>query len=207
MKNPLLNVHKRQATEQAENAKALTLAQRAAQRLKNSSLDNVKKELELNDKIEESGVTALATLDTSHMEATPQRLSAHDQLVQAQERIESINGPEDFRSMADELDNMLATETGVSVVNIGVLRSYVQRLSVALHNNAEYESMLLDKDVHNILRVLRSMHQMDMSDYAEKQEKRVTRSTKKAISGKTDSKMKALASAMFDSLDLSAFKG
>lgn len=64
--------------------------------------------------------------------------------------------PTDVRELCDRFDEMMARDQGIDVMNLGLARAYVKKIMVMLKENPEFDGMIIDKDVHNIMAFVRS---------------------------------------------------
>lgn len=64
-------------------------------------------------------------------------------------------GPDMISERLARLDR-LANEIGISQINIDAARGYLKEVMVELKVHPEYESILIDKDVHNIMKFVRA---------------------------------------------------
>ena len=79
--------------------------------------------------------------------------------------------PENFKEVLDRFDELLIRDQGVNDMNVMHLRDYVQRIFVDLANNPEYDGLLIDRDVHNVIKYMRAVKGQAQELAVEKQAK------------------------------------
>lgn len=65
--------------------------------------------------------------------------------------------PEKFEDVLKRFDELMIRDQGVNDLNVGHMRDYVKRIFVELQENPEYDGLIVDKDVHNVIRWMRSV--------------------------------------------------
>jgi hypothetical protein len=202
-KNPLFSVHstltqerekKREQEEKVEKGDSLIAKFKA------------KREKELADKqpVLEGGTESIGKYDTADLEPKLSRQSAHQQQIDKRKEIESISGPEEFKEVAQALDELISDDLGIPMIAMGTCRNYVAKLSTALLQNPDYDSLLLTTDVHNIISVLRELNKQDMTEHVHKVEKRVQR--KASPKSAKNAKVSEAANKLFADMNPDMFK-
>lgn len=104
--------------------------------------------------------------------------------------------PENFQDVLDTFDGLMKRDQGEIDFNLGHIRNYVQRIMTDLRTNPEYDGLIIDRDVHNIMAFLqRTKAQAEISIGS-----KVEKAAKKAAK-QTGAKKFAMD---FSSLDLGA---
>ena len=65
--------------------------------------------------------------------------------------------PEKFEDVLKKFDELMIRDQGVNDLNVGHLRDYVKRIFVELKENPEYDGLIIDRDVHNIIKFMRAV--------------------------------------------------
>lgn len=65
--------------------------------------------------------------------------------------------PEKFEDVLTRFDELLTRDQGVNDLNIGHLRDYVKRIFNDLTTNPEYDGLVIDRDVHNVIKWIRAV--------------------------------------------------
>lgn len=85
-----------------------------------------------------------------------------------------------FKDKMEALDALISADNGINQFTIDDIRRYVKEIMVTLHREPELDAILIDRDVHNILRFIRFVKDQAFDGATATQEKRVVR-VKKAI--------------------------
>lgn len=101
--------------------------------------------------------------------------------------------PENFQEVLDKFDALLIRDNGVTEINVVHLRDYVKRIFVDLRDNPEYDGLIIDRDVKNIIGFMRAVKGQAQELAVEKKEKKAKSDSKKvgknkfaAIAGSLD---------------------
>lgn len=123
--------------------------------------------------------------------------------------------------MLDDFDAMIAASNGgISELQIDGARKYVSEIMMELKQNPDYDSILIDRDVHNVMLFVRASRQYATASFVTQKKKSAERAEKKAaktgglsfdmsiLTGAEKAKSDLLASdlASFASLDTSAIQ-
>jgi hypothetical protein len=92
--------------------------------------------------------------------------------------------PENFQDVVDKFDALLSRDNAINEMNIGHLRNYVQRIFVDLKNNPEYDGMIIDRDVHNIIKFMRAVKSEAQDLAIDKKEKKAKADSNKVKKNK-----------------------
>lgn len=90
--------------------------------------------------------------------------------------------PVDFKELLDRFDTLLKRDTGINDFNIDMIRAYVKRIMMDLREHPEYDGLVIDRDVRNVIAFIRSTKEKAIEAASEKKEKS---EKKKANAGKS----------------------
>lgn len=97
-----------------------------------------------------------------------------------------VEVPEDkplsFKDRLDELDRLIQLDTGITAFTIDTVRSHVKQIMVDLKEQPELDSILIDRDVHNILLFIRTVKEKAVIVREDTKEKKVKKSKKGGLS-------------------------
>lgn len=79
--------------------------------------------------------------------------------------------PIDFQELTNNFDELLAKSAGVTMVNVDTARAYVKRIMTDLKEHPEYDGLLIDRDVHNVIKFIRSLKETAMDTVEVKRDK------------------------------------
>jgi len=65
--------------------------------------------------------------------------------------------PESLKSRLDSLDAIISSELGISTLTLDAIRAHVMEIMVTLKGQPELDSILIDRDVHNVLAFIRNV--------------------------------------------------
>jgi hypothetical protein len=134
--------------------------------------------------------------------APPQTVDEAIQQATATQALKDAEPKPDFRGRLAKLDSLIADDLGLTITTIDSARNYVKEIMIQLKEEPELDSILIDRDVHNIIAVIRHIRidaAAAMATGKEKSEKRVKKSTATSKGGKE-------IAAAFDDVDFSAFE-
>lgn len=63
--------------------------------------------------------------------------------------------PTDIKELTTRFDEMMCRDNGIDMLNLGLARAYVKKIMVMLKENPEFDNLIIDKDVHNIMAFVR----------------------------------------------------
>lgn len=89
-------------------------------------------------------------------------------------------GPADFQVLLRNLDQLVGEQTGIGQLQLDIVRKYVSEIMVTLKENPEFEPILVDKDVHNVMVFVQSSMNLATADFVQKKQKKDTSAAKKA---------------------------
>lgn len=105
----------------------------------------------------------------------------------------ALESGKDVRGLCDEIDSMIGNFDNLLVgPSLIQLRGYVMTLMVTLKQNPEFDSVMIDKDVRNVMRVIRSIREEAL---ASRSIKEVKREVKKAKASAGSAKKSILSNA------------
>ncbi len=151
---------------------------------------------ESNGDLQPYDMQELAMVDTENMEPTNPIRRVPNLNVKAANMAKSLTleSPASVRELCDKLDAMIGERAapdlqGPQLIDI---RNYVQTLMVTLKSRPEFDSVIIDKDVRNVMKFIRATRQEALELRDVKTEKKATRSAKKEV---TSSRAKGFESA------------
>lgn len=144
----------------------------------------------------------LAMIDTENMEPTPVNQRVPNLNVRAANLAKAsvLQSGESVRELCDRLDNMIGDKAAPDLQgpNLFEIRNYVQTLMITLKSRPEFDSVVIDKDVRNVMKFIRATRQEALELREVKTVKKATRAVKKEVtSSKTKGFEKAFQSIMF----------
>lgn len=169
--NPLFNLHKRQTAVAVQQEKASEL------------LAPVEEDKPIDSG--EQSIEDIAAFDTSKLKPTVDPQSKESTAL-ARARQAVIKGPEDFKKVANALDELIGQDEGIDMLTLSAARSYVKVLATSINENPELDSLMLARDVRNVIRTMRTLQAQAEAAQEVKLEKRVKRASKKKSSAKAD---------------------
>jgi len=92
--------------------------------------------------------------------------------------------PENFQEMLDKFDKLMIRDQGVNDLNVGHFRDYVKRIFVELKENPEYDGLIIDRDVHNVIKFMRAVKGQAQELAVEKKTKAAKTQANKAKSNR-----------------------
>lgn len=106
--------------------------------------------------------------------------------------------PKDFKETLDRFDMIMQRDQGDIDFDLPHMRNYVMRIMVDLKENPEYDGLIIDRDVHNIIAFMRRLKGQAITIANEK--------TTKAQAKASKPKVGARFAMDFDNIDLMATK-
>lgn len=101
---------------------------------------------------DEPGEQIGADFDTTGLEAQTEATSKEERSVKALDEAAILEGPAGVRQLCDEVDRLMTDPAiGLSHLSMPTIREYCRRLMITLKNHPEYDSVILDKDVRNMM--------------------------------------------------------
>lgn len=92
--------------------------------------------------------------------------------------------PENFQEMLDKFDKLMIRDQGVNDLNVGHFRDYVKRIFIELKENPEYDGLIIDRDVHNVIKFMRAVKGQAQELAVEKKTKAAKTQANKAKSNR-----------------------
>lgn len=144
------------------------------------------------------GVGELARIDTSDM--SPQDKVEYNKVAkdakQEAERL-LLDSPDAVRRICDAADALIESNPDLVGPPLFELRNYVERLMVTLKQRPEFDSVIIDKDVRNIMKFIRATRGEALLLREVKTVKKATKAAKKETKGiQLDAMQDAFASIM-----------
>jgi len=138
---------------------------------------------------EAMSIYELAVTEVSSLPAIRSRADA----IASKSKAFTITEAEDVQSVCDALDSMIGGDNRLTGFDLAQVRNYVQMLMVTLKVNPEFGSILLDRDVRNVIRFARQQYLEAVAVNGIAETKKATRSVK---SGSTAAKKAIEASKL-----------
>ncbi len=101
-----------------------------------------------------------------------------------------LESPEEVRQLCDRVDQMIESNEALSGPPLIELRGYVQRLMITLKERPEFDSIVIDKDIRNVMRFIRATREETLALREVKTERKAKREANKAVKVIKDSPMK-----------------
>lgn len=101
-------------------------------------------------------------------------------------KIEWSDGPAGVRERLDAIDQIIGGASEVSTLAIDTVRGYVAEIMKMLKSNPAYDSILVDKDMHNVMLFVRSSVTLAKSGFETKSTKRTVKELKTAAAADFD---------------------
>lgn len=96
------------------------------------------------------------------------------------------DGPANFRENLDAFDRILIATGGIDKLNLDEIRGRVRACMIDLKANPEYMDLVIDKDVHNIMKFMRESVKYAGESFTAKQVAKAKKETKKKIAAEID---------------------
>ena len=110
--------------------------------------------------------------------------------------------PMDFKELLDSFDAAMVRDKGITDFNLDLSRAYVKRIMVDLKENPEFDGLMIDRDVHNIMTFIRAVHERARIGVVEKKEKAATKTKKVPASKRFNLDDKVLDLGALGDIDL-----
>jgi hypothetical protein len=94
----------------------------------------------------------------------------------------STYGPANFQHTLRQLDTLVGESTGIQQIQLDIARKYVMEIMVTLRTHPEFDGILVDKDIHNVMVFVQSSMNLATAGFVEKKAKAATRESKKKAS-------------------------
>lgn len=128
--------------------------------------------------------------DTTSLAVVEKATTRQERSIRELDLEAMLQGPTGVREVLDEIDALMGEDGRLEGLYLDQTRKYIKRLMVTLKEHEEFASVLIDKDVHNIMRFVRNVRGEALSLKAVKAEKKATREVKKETrQGKLSSKL------------------
>lgn len=106
--------------------------------------------------------------------------------------------PKDFQEVLNRFDDMMQRDHGILQIDLVRCRDFVKKIMIDLKENPEYDGLIIDRDVHNIIKFQRMLKSQAEEAVVVKTEKAAKRETKAKVKGA------GRFAADMDSFDLNA---
>lgn len=144
----------------------------------------------------------LAGIDTTSLTPATQPKTQLASKVEARTEQLILESGKSVRELCDQVDHVMAEDKQLSMADYATIRGYVMQLMITLKSRPEFESLLIDKDVRNVMRFLRATREEAMALRDVKTEKKATRGVKKERTTKIGSDMKDAFNEVFGAIGL-----
>jgi hypothetical protein len=88
--------------------------------------------------------------------------------------------PTDIKELCQRFDDMIVRDGGIGLINIDLGRAYVKKIMVMLKENPEFDGMIIDRDVHNVMAFVRKTREAAIDTINVKVEKATKAAKNKA---------------------------
>lgn len=133
------------------------------------------------DELQPSGMQELASMNTESLEPQSRReANLNVQANQLTKRLQ-LDSAESVRELCDRIDSMIEDKAAANLQGPGLLqmRNYVQSLMVTLKTRPEFDSVIIAKDVRNVMQYIRATRDEALSLREVKTTKKTVRAAKK----------------------------
>lgn len=156
-----------------------------------------------------TSTSSLAAFNTDALDPVEKVLTRDELSIKQLDAEAMLTGPAGVRELLDEVDRLVTSDEKMpSGLHLPFLRDYVRQLMITLKEHSEYESIFLDKDIHNVMKVVRALRREAMEVLETRKVKRATREAKASSPGSARaSKIKKATSSIELSDIMAAFGG
>ena len=128
-----------------------------------------------------SGTQELGAIDTTDMEEKTQREPNINVRAAAAGKLMQLDSAETVRGVLDQLDNLIEKHAAADLQGPPLIesRNYVQSIMVTLKTRPEFESVMIAKDVRNVMKFIRATRQEALELRELKTEKKAVRAANK----------------------------
>ena len=91
--------------------------------------------------------------------------------------------PKDFQEVLNRFDDMMQRDHGILQVDLVRCRDFVKKIMIDLKENPEYDGLIIDRDVHNIIKFQRMLKSQAEEAVVTKTEKAAKRESKSKVKG------------------------
>lgn len=167
------------ASKQFMTPAAMQLLKAGGSRESEVSTGGLTLEDESGNAYEATSSNELATLDTESFEAKTQR-ETNTNVAAAQFGAKLVlESAESVTELCERIDRLIVGNENLVGPSLGETRNYVQQLMITLKSRPEFDSVVLDKDVKNVMRFIRATREEALALREIKTVKKVTRATNK----------------------------
>lgn len=121
--------------------------------------------------------TALATLSVTPQ---PEPVVDIQSELNALDKTAVMVPAEGFKQKLDDFDALVSAASGIGKTEIDGARMYVSTIMTELKEHPEYEPILIDRDVHNVMLFVQASRNMATANFVVQKEKAAKRVSKKA---------------------------
>jgi hypothetical protein len=127
----------------------------------------------------DGGIHELAAMNTDSLEPQMHVEKTINVKAEALTKAGVLNSGESVRELCDKIDAMIAADQMVAGPSLATLRNYVMTLMMTLKSKPEYDSVIIDKDIRNVMTFIRSTRQESLDLREIKTTKKAVRAAKK----------------------------
>lgn len=129
----------------------------------------------------------LARINTDTDEFEPKDSHEKTELVKAAEMAKDLvlKDSSSVRNLCDKIDELIESHDQLVGPSLITLRGYVQTLMVTLKTRPEFDEIIIDKDVRNVMKFIRSVRETALATREVKITKKAVRETKAAKNAPT----------------------
>lgn len=98
----------------------------------------------------------LAATDTSNLEPQKMPTTSLAKAVATRNAALTLDSASSVRELCDSVDKQMSENPNLAGPVLIVIRAHVVSLMVTLKSHSEFESVLIDKDIHNIMKFVRA---------------------------------------------------
>lgn len=91
--------------------------------------------------------------------------------------------PKDFQEVLNRFDDMMQRDHGILQIDLVRCRDFVKKIMIDLKENPEYDGLIIDRDVHNIIKFQRMLKSQAEEAVVTKTEKAAKRESKSKVKG------------------------
>lgn len=92
--------------------------------------------------------------------------------------------PKDFQETLDRFDAMMQRDNEILAIDLTRCRDFVKHIMISLKENPEYDGLIIDRDVHNIIKFQRNLKAAAEATVVTKIDKAAKKSTKPKAAGR-----------------------
>lgn len=124
--------------------------------------------------VADGGIHELAAMNTDSLEPQMHVEKGINVKAEALTKASVLDSKENVRALCDKIDSLIVGDAMVSGPSLAILRNSVMTLMMTLKSRPEFDSVIIDKDIHNVMKWIRSTRQESL-------DLREIKTTKKAV--------------------------